>query len=400
MNLPQAKIRLNAHSRAPDKQPFRFSVVKRVLSQARQARLLAPLRMMLRAPVRIARALARRGKAKTGRVFHGLLHWVFRDLYAVVERHSDLIEECESSLEVLEGRQDHLRFSLERRMSNLESSCAALRADLLIEQRRISDYLGTARRHPVQIPLLDPHQDKIDALFEERFRNSSNESTGRLEAYLALLRQAGVGTQSLPVLDLRCGRGDWLDLLRGNGMHGEGVDRNSVFINQCLQRNLIVHQADVLTYLANLPDSCLGAVTGFHLVENLSVPDLMRLLDEVLRILKPGGLIIFETPNPEAIVVSASRYFAPHYLLSPVVFHFIAELQGFMHVELRHDNDLQLNESSPPPESAPPGQDKWMERAKEHFLAAPTYTLIGWKAPGPTVRGEHRALSRFPVGGI
>jgi len=188
--------------------------------------------------------------------------------------------------------------------------------------------------------LLDPFY----AAFEERFRGSREEILNKLKVYLPLLEEAKVGTPEYPVLDVGCGRGEWLELLRKSGYTARGVDSNWIQVDFCEARGLEVVEGDVVSYLQNLPDLSLGIVSGFHLIEHLPFPVLTKFLNEAVRVLKPGGLAIFETPNPKNIVVSACNFYSDPTHLNPVfpeTIQFLLEFQGLSQVQLMYLNPVE-----------------------------------------------------------
>jgi O-antigen chain-terminating methyltransferase len=87
-----------------------------------------------------------------------------------------------------------------------------------------------------------------------------------------------LGTEQMPILDVGCGRGEWLELLREEGLHARGLDINRVLIGQCRERGLEVVEGDVMTYLRSLPDASLGAVTGCHIIEHLPFEVLIKII--------------------------------------------------------------------------------------------------------------------------
>jgi hypothetical protein len=118
----------------------------RVLTLARQLRWLAPLRWLKRGAHRTSRSLAGRGR----RLCQTLQRAAFRDLYAVVERHSVLLEECDNALEEHGGRQVYVQHSLESRLTALHGLCETLRAEVLLQRQQIDRFLEEAGQKPSQ----------------------------------------------------------------------------------------------------------------------------------------------------------------------------------------------------------------------------------------------------------
>lgn len=168
--------------------------------------------------------------------------------------------------------------------------------------------------------------------FEDRYRGARDIIKDRLRAYARFtdpLRDlAGVPA----ALDLGCGRGEWLELLGESGFQARGVDLDQGMLAACRERGLDAHHGDALAALRAQPDASLALVSAFHLVEHIPFDLVRELMAEALRALRPGGLLILETPNPENLTVGAtSFYLDPSHLhpLPPGLLGFAAEHAGF-----------------------------------------------------------------------
>jgi O-antigen chain-terminating methyltransferase len=180
-------------------------------------------------------------------------------------------------------------------------------------------------------------QGQLYTDFEGVFRGSREDIKKRVSVYISRLKTLGIGTTTMPVIDVGCGRGEWLEVLAENGLTAVGVDSNHTMIEECTARKLPAHTADALEFLSTLPSESQGAVTGFHIVEHLSTQGLIQLLNESVRVLKPGGIAIFETPNPENLLVSSVTFHldpthrAP---LPPALLQFLVESTGLCSPEI------------------------------------------------------------------
>lgn len=216
--------------------------------------------------------------------------------------------------------------------------------------------------------------DGFYTAFEDQFRGSREEIFERLKVYLPLLKKAEVGTPESPILDVGCGRGEWLELVRESGYTAKGLDLNRVMIDYCHSKGLDVLEGDVISYLRTLPDLSLGVVTGFHIIEHLSFPQLKNLLNEVTRVLKPGGLALFETPNPKNLVVGACNFYAdPTHRnpLFPDTVQFLLESQGLSNVQILY---LHPVEGSPFDQ-----QDVGSQLLHNWFFCSRDYAVVGYK---------------------
>ena len=157
-------------------------------------------------------------------------------------------------------------------------------------------------------------QPSVDAAFysglEAAFRGLEEDIAKGLTCFLPWVGKArnAVG-ESFIAVDLGCGRGEWLALLREHRMSAMGVDLNPLFVEQCREKGLEAHEADIMTFLAGQADSSLGLVSAFHVLEHLDFPQQYHLLQEVQRVLAPGGMAILETPNPRNILVGSGDFY-------------------------------------------------------------------------------------------
>ena len=186
--------------------------------------------------------------------------------------------------------------------------------------------------NPSESSAADGIPDALYCAFEEQFRGSREEVARRLAVYLPVLEQAGVREAESPVLDLGCGRGDWLELLGQHDYAARGVDLNEEFVVHGQQRGMDVVHADAVEYLSSQPEGSCAAVTSFHVVEHLAPGRLVDLLAQTHRVLRPGGIFILETPNPENHVVGACTFYLdPSHVapLPPELLQFLTEQAGF-----------------------------------------------------------------------
>lgn len=236
------------------------------------------------------------------------------------------------------------------------------------------------------------------ASFEDRFRGPAEEVKRRLAVYLPAVRDAGAGVAAAPVLDLGCGRGDWLELLREAGLAGIGVDLNRDNVEDCRRRGLVVLSSDVLAYLRSLAEGSMGAITAMHVVEHLPFEAWIALIKEAHRVLRPGGVLILETPNPENVQVGSCNFWCdPTHLkpLPPVMLEYFVQASGFDPVRAermhRYAQPVELPEGASPME----------QRINQAFCSAEDYAVIATKpgagagAAGHPCPGRSSAPTQF-----
>ncbi len=145
--------------------------------------------------------------------------------------------------------------------------------------------------------------------FEASHRGSFEHISNRLLVYEPLLSTFFQAHQKANLVDLGCGRGELLNLAQKIGINSFGVDHNSSLLAIAKKHNLNVINQDVINWLSQQDDSSFDIISSLHLVEHLSFESLLKLIKEVERVLKPGGLVIFETPNPENFIVGSCNFF-------------------------------------------------------------------------------------------
>jgi SAM-dependent methyltransferase len=209
----------------------------------------------------------------------------------------------------------------------------------------------------------------------ESFRGPAEEIKKRQAYYLPYIKDSQASSVEFPVLDLASGRGEWLELLKENGFHAKGVDLNHHFVKNCREAGLVVEQKNLMAYLVSLPADSLGAVTAFHIIEHLPFNELFSLFEEVKRVLRPGGLAIFETPNPENVFVgSCTFYLDPthrHPLPKDLV-KFLLQQKGF--------KNIQCVELSPHPEEVKlQGSSDIAESFNKFFYCGQDYAVFAYK---------------------
>ena len=180
--------------------------------------------------------------------------------------------------------------------------------------------------------------------FEDRHRGSRETILERLKVYLPFVHAVAQADPEAPFIDVGCGRGEWLQLLQAEGVRALGVDLDDGMLAACRERGLQAEQGDAIGFLRGRADASAAGVSGFHIAEHLSFADLDALVSEALRVLKPGGILILETPNPENLFVATSSFYLdPTHVrpLPPMLLSFLAEHKGFASVQV-----LRLQESA------------------------------------------------------
>lgn len=268
---------------------------------------------------------------------------------AVLRLVDDLAVWAAAGVDAERRRREEERAELDQAAERLAQQVAE--ADEALAQRatELDDRLLRVERRgavPVQAataatPAQPPPEVAFDYFaFEGRMRQSRDEIRKRQAPYVDDFR----GRE--PVLDVGCGRGEFLELLRDAGIAARGVDTDADMVAFCAGEGLDVVQGDALSYLEALDDESLGGVFCAHVVEHMRPVVLLRFLDLLAAKIRAGGLVVLETPNPLTLV-ALQTFFADlthERPLHPETLAFLVRQAGFRAVETRFLH--------PPPEEA------------------------------------------------
>jgi len=252
--------------------------------------------------------------------------------------------------------------------------------NVIDQERRLLLLLEEARKRlpePIsteQINNMLREEDHImDAMyvsFQDRFRGTREDIKERQRIYLPYIQRAIKNPENSNIVDLGCGRGEWLELLKENNYIARGIDLNSVIVKEASMSGLEVMEGDAIDYLRSLGNNTLSVVTGFHIVEHLSLKKLIKLLDESLRVLKPGGMIIFETPNPENLLTGSCNFYTDpthNKPIPPLTLQFLVEARGFVRTKI-----IKLNKNQT--------QKLDNEFLQELLFGYQDYSIAGYKS--------------------
>lgn len=193
-------------------------------------------------------------------------------------------------------------------------------------------------------------KDSFYSSFENKHRGSRESIKERLNAYMPFIEPLKDIYPGETILDLGCGRGEWLEIMQSIGIDGIGIDHDKGMLSYCRDLGLNVKIGDVISFLESMSDESVAIVSSFHLVEHIGFYNVKRLVEESFRILKPGGMLIMETPNPENIIVSTNKFYLDPTHLAPIpsaLLSFLVEHEGFERnkiLRLQEDKSLSAKE--------------------------------------------------------
>ncbi len=231
-------------------------------------------------------------------------------------------------LALVDDKQDALRRGVEASQARILQEVTALRAELARVQRenaavlrlvagpKAADVEGEPDPHAGEWPTVMTLEGATGinrrTLFAELERGSRDDVIASLNGYLALF-----GGRE-PIVDLGCGRGEFLELARRGDVRAYGVDTDEDAVAACRALGLDARLEDLFDHLAGLPEASVWGVFCSQVVEHLPADLLPTLLSEIARVLQPGGAAVIETPNPATFATHVQSFWRDPTHLRPV----------------------------------------------------------------------------------
>ena len=297
----------------------------------------------------------------------------------------------EHNQEQINLKQRHLKLDTGRLSESLQAVSQEVNRNnnyLLQQQNKISELITQLSAQPkkkardarinILAELKQEQSHFLDLLyvaFEDRYRGTEEQIKQQVSIYLPYIES--VYESESPILDIGCGRGEWLQLLQQHNYKAQGIDLNAVMVSQAKENQLQATCIDALDYLKQLPDNTLSAVTGIHIIEHLEFTYLIQLLQEVYRVLKIGGVAIFETPNPENLFVGAQFFYTDPTHRNPLVpntVEFLMDYLGYTEIQIKR---LHTYAEVSKVQGKP--RDQSDDFKNNHFYNAMDFAVIAYK---------------------
>jgi SAM-dependent methyltransferase len=263
-------------------------------------------------------------------------------------------------------RHHALAASLDEQLRDVIAELASLRAGL----DRVRFPGAGAPLALVPPPPVSPGTGELSSAaylaFEDRHRGSLDEIRRRQREYLDLFTQ-------VPILDIGCGRGEFLQLCREAQREARGIDINPAMVASCRDANLDVVQAEALAYLQGLPDDSLGGIFCAQVIEHLTSEAFVALARLAHAKLRPGGVLVCETPNPASLTVFAGPFYVDLTHIKPIhaeASRFVLDAAGFQDVELRFVNPYPFEQTLQPIKTfwyMRPYEEEFLQALNENF---------------------------------
>lgn len=251
-----------------------------------------------------------------------------RDLSAQV------LQTAKSTIDALESRLRRIESqSVGDRLARLDRAVRDLRERL---EKGVSPEGAAAPSVPASTVVGSRDVERtLDYLsFENRFRGSVEEISRRQRSYVEFFRGAPGR-----VLDLGCGRGEFLALLREGNIDSYGIDRHPDMVALCREQSLEVTEADALDHLASLERGSLGGIFCAQTVEHLEPTHIVHFFEMAADAVTPGGRLVVETPNPQSLFIFASAFYVDlghSRPLHPLTLEFLAQTAGFSETRIEY----------------------------------------------------------------
>ncbi len=279
-------------------------------------------------------------------------------------------------LDALRARTQYLEEISNQHAADIQASAGRINAITSIaESSASSQSVISPSVTPTVGPKISQALDAYYLAFENSHRGSEDAILSKFKAYEPELLGLQELSGDLPVLDLGCGRGEWLTYVQTMGLPARGIDLNPVMVAAAKEHGLKVEVADLISALKNTSDASCKAITSFHVAEHLPFEVLFQAVGESWRALTKDGLLIMETPNPENILVGSHTFYHDHTHrnpLTPSSMEFLFRFWGFRNVRIKR--------LSPYPDSARiPGEDLLTERMNGLLCGPQDFAVIGQK---------------------
>lgn len=223
--------------------------------------------------------------------------------------------DTDNRMHAMEWRHDQ---ALAASQEQIEASMANLRAELQGEVARLS-------------ALREGLAAQSRAMGSAR-RGTEADVRERQRIYVACFEGAA------GVVDLGCGRGEFLELLRESGIKAQGVDVDLDMVLLCRDKGLDAVREDAFAHLAACPDEAVGGIFSAQFIEYLEPQRVVELVKLAHRKLAPGGWLVLETPNPACLMVFADSFYRDFPHVRPIhseTMKFLLEATGFREVEVK-----------------------------------------------------------------
>jgi len=305
----------------------------------------------------------------------------------IVEGNSELTDAKDKEWDALGSNHVSMIFkSMEWKIDTLAASyedASMLMKKFILLKETLNRLLAALEKKehptPAQVKeITQPLDDFQYAGFENRHRGSETDIKKQQEIFLPYFNPGK------PVLDLGCGRGEFIDLLAENGIEAEGIDINEQMIEICTDKGFNCRKADILETLAAFQDGSLGGIFSSQVIEHLPPSYLNRMIELAYFKLAAGSHIVLETINPVSVFSLVQIYYLDISHKQPVhprALKFLMESAGFDNVEITYSSPLEAEKLKELPASEELARilNENIDKLNELLYSPSNYAAIGIK---------------------
>jgi len=346
---------------------------QRILHQRREPRPMPDLQGPLRAaaealPLQASRIPADSGLPGGEVVHKAIARIVGRQTHGALQQVQAFAQPVYAALEALTTAVQELHRTVQ---SDFAQSLDALHDRQAAQERLLARAGGSDR---LNRPAFHPWYSS--ERFEEAFRGSRDEMLGRYRDLAD--RLVGFG----PVLDVGCGRGEFLELLAASGVDAWGVDLDPELVKAATGRGLRVEEDEALRYVRELDDASLGGMAVIQVIEHFSAQEIVDFVALAADKVRPGGQVLVETVNPQSLYVFAhALYLDPTHMrpVHPAYLAFLFREVGFKHVDIEWRSPPPSGDVLEPAPDETPGasvHNENVRRLNELLFAPQDYLIV------------------------
>lgn len=244
-------------------------------------------------------------------------------------------------LEAMDKRLETVRLGLrtmQHRVDGMDTSLTVARAEIRGLDGRIAGSSETpvTPASPAPPSLSTSFEAEHYLAFEEKFRGSSDELRARLRDYVPYFEGQA------HVLDLGCGRGEFLELLKEAGIDAKGIDGNREMIHACRDKGLVAEVGDIIATVSGARSGEAGGIFAAQVIEHLPPTVIRKFVGDCYRALRTDGRIVLETINPASVVAFVGFYrdLTHQKPLHPETLEFMLTAVGFREVQIRYSSPI------------------------------------------------------------
>jgi len=315
------------------------------------------------------------------------LEEIILSLFDLIRIQAELVDAKDREWDALGSNHVGMIFkSMEWRVDKLAAEykdANLLMKKFILLKEKLNRLLATLGKNevPTQDQVKDvlvPLEDWRYAGFENRYRGSEEEVKKQQRDYVQFFKGKG------KVLDLGCGRGEFIELLEENGIECEGIDVNDQMISICRDKGFNCNKSDILEKLTSCPDNSLAGIFSSQVIEHLAPSYLRRMIEITYFKIASPGYIVLETINPTSVFALVQIYFLDithQKPIHPQALKFLLESAGFEDVEIKYSAPLEQEKLQilPGADEITSVQNKNIDNLNKLLYSPPNYAAIGCK---------------------